>query len=234
MKAPRLNVLITGSAGVIGTVLTRGLPHDIRECDLPEQDARDQDALFRASAGVDAIVHLAWNARGENFRNGRISSENLQMTLAVLNAARAHGVGRVVLASSVHADTFWPPSGRLLDPHREPVPDSPYGASKVWIEAYGRHVAAASAVEVVAIRFGGVNAGDVAPDDPSELAVWLPHNDCINAAHASLTCPLPSSRYALVVAVGDNATRVHAFSSDIEWRPTKRHERPGPPDMDRA
>lgn len=96
MNAPRLNVLITGSAGVIGTVLTRGLPHDIREYELPEQDARDQDALFRASAGVDAIVHLAWNAPGENFRNGRVCSENLQMTLAVLNAARAHGVGRVV------------------------------------------------------------------------------------------------------------------------------------------
>lgn len=56
-----MNVLVTGSNGVIGTVLRDNLAHDIdiTSFDLPDFDARDYRQLLEEAKGQDAIVHLA-------------------------------------------------------------------------------------------------------------------------------------------------------------------------------
>jgi uronate dehydrogenase len=216
------SVLVTGGAGRIGTVLRRGWKGPLTAFDLPDGDARDRAALIRAAAGHDAIVHLAAVLERENHINNEFWPDNQVMTVNALEAAVAAGVPRVVLASSVHTDRWWPPAadGRLLDPTHEPVPTSPYGASKVFMEALGRHFAAARGVEVVAVRFGGVNPRDRRPDDPLERAAWLPHADCLALVHAAVADPLPAGRrYALVVGVGDGPHRVHDYGPDPLWRP---------------
>ena len=152
-------VAVTGMKGVIGTVIAGGLPGwEIRGVDLPECDVRDYDQVLAALRGAHAVVHLAWNTT-ENFLSGALEPDNHLMTHNVYAAARAAGVGRVVAASSVHADRYWPQRGGLRRIDDLPIPDSPYGASKVFVEALGRY-AAQLGTEVVCIRFGGVNSAD--------------------------------------------------------------------------
>ncbi len=211
-------ILVSGAAGAIGQVIERGWPADsFRGFDLPAGDARDRAALISAAAGCAALVHLAWDTKAENFRNGRLAPDNLAMTLNALEAAAAAGVPRVVLASSVHADGFWPPPPSPLDPARTPVPDSPYGASKVFMEALGRHFAAARGLEVVAVRFGGVNTADAEPAEGSERAVWLPHRDCLDLVRTAALTPLGQERFRLVVGVGDGPHRVHDYGASPLW-----------------
>ncbi len=184
--------------------------------DLPGGDVHDAAALAAAARGHDAIVHLAWDAT-EDYDSGTISPENLAMALGALEAACAAGVGRVVLASSVHADAWWPPGEELLDPATTPMPTSPYGASKVAIEALARHFAAHRGLETVAIRFGGVTADDARPAEPEHLAVWLPHKAVVDLVRAAASAPLGPGRHALVVGVGDHRHRVHAYGEDAIW-----------------
>lgn len=211
--------LVTGAGGVIGTVLRAGLDRELTPYELPENDARDERRLGRALEGSQAAIHLAWDTSAED-QLGGFAPDNILMALTFLEASADAGLERVVLASSVHADTFSPLCpGTLIDVRRTPTPDSPYGASKLWMEAYGRHIAATRDLEVLAIRFGGVNPSDTPPPDPVERAVWLPHRDCVSLVAAALTQPLRSGRFALVYGVGANPSRVHAYSDDLPWRP---------------
>lgn len=167
-------------------------------------------------------MHLAWDARKESHHNGRFAPENLVMAQNALEAAVAAGVPRVILASSVHADTFWPPPDARLEPDHTPIPASPYGASKVFMEALGRHFAAHRGLEVVAIRFGGVTPDDVRPEDPAERPAWLPHEDCVSLVDAALSEPLRAGPFALAVGVGDWPDRVHEYSDELARRPRRR------------
>jgi uronate dehydrogenase len=212
------SILVTGGDGTIGRALAERWPKSrLRSWDLPEHDVRDRAALTEAACGHDAIVHLAWDIGSENYDTGTIGPANLAMTLDALEAACAAGVPRILVASSVHADAWWPPSQAPLDPARTPVPTSPYGASKVAVEALARHFAAHRALETVAIRFGAVALGNVAPDAAEHRAVWLPHKDCVRLVRTAATAPLGPERHALVVGVGDHAQRVHAYGDGAIW-----------------
>lgn len=200
---------------------------ELRLADLPETDLRDPALAREAVAGCEKVVHLAWNIRAEEFRSGGYSSENALMVFNMLSAAVDGGVRRFVFASSVHAHAFAPAPAPLAElPHtilgaeaeRAPVPDSPYGASKLFGEAMCRW-AAISGLETVAIRFGGVNAHDTPPaKDPDERKVWLSHRDCAAAVEAALDRKLEHGSTAFV-AVSDNAGRVHSFENAFGWVP---------------
>ncbi|RLE40052.1 epimerase, partial [Candidatus Woesearchaeota archaeon] len=149
-----MKALVTGGAGFIGSNIVRLLIAEGYEvtvlenllsgyrCNLDpfpqvrfiEGDVRDVAAVNQAVAGVEAIFHLA--ASVENTRSIEHPIEDTEInilgTLQILEAARRHGVQKVVFSSS--AGIF----GELKTlPIREdhPVePDSPYGASKLAAE----------------------------------------------------------------------------------------------------
>lgn len=210
---------MTGAAGRIGRLLAQGWPGRLDGFDLPERDARDADALARAARGHDAIVHLAWNTWDEQWDTGTLAPENPEMALNALEAACAAGVPRVVLASSVHVRAWWPPRSAPIEPDDPPEPTGPYGASKVMVEALGRHFAAHRGLEVAAVRFGGVAERDGPIDDEMHRAVWLPHDDCRALVHAAVTAPLGAARFRVAVGVGDHPWRVHDYGPDPVWRP---------------
>ena len=103
-------VAITGARGVIGTVLmarladrhtlipvTRGEP-------LPGgrvADLADEDALVRAFAGCDGVVHLA-GASAVDSSWPQVHDANIVGTYNVFEACRRAGVRRVVFASTNH------------------------------------------------------------------------------------------------------------------------------------
>jgi uronate dehydrogenase len=216
-----VKVLITGSAGRIGQVLVRGLAHDVTEFDLPECDARSLEHLTEAAMGHDALVHLAWNTTSENFANDNVDFDNALMAFNAYRASERTQVRRVVVASSVHADAPNGQSEGLLVASALPTPDSPYGASKVFVEALGRHFADRG-LEVVVVRFGGVDRhvserdfGNGTGPSPE----WLSHADCVALVDACLTAPVVPGRYAAFYGVSDNRGRVHDIANPFGWVP---------------
>jgi UDP-glucose 4-epimerase len=152
-----VKVVVTGGAGFIGANLCARLVADPSvsevvafddlstghrdnltgvDAELVESSILDGEALDRAVAGADAIVHLA--ARGSVPRSlldpERTNEINATGTLRVLEAARRSDDPLVVLASSSSVYGANP----TLPKHEGLVaqPMSPYAASKLAAEAY--------------------------------------------------------------------------------------------------
>lgn len=215
-------VLITGNDGVIGSVLQANLPHETTDFDLPEDDAEKYKDLYEKARGHDALVHLAWDFESDGWLAERLNPDNTLISFNVYQAAVDAGVKRVIVASSVHADKFThhDPASGLLQPYSLPLPDSPYGAGKCLLEALGRYYADAKGLEVICIRFGGVNREDIPPNSPySERQVWFSHRDCANLVKACLDAPKVPNNYAIIYGVSNNKGRLHDLSNPFGWQP---------------
>ena len=215
-------VLIVGSEGVIGTVLRDGLPHETTDFDLPEFDAEKYKHLYERAKGHDAIVHLAWDFESDGWLAENLNPDNTLISFNVFQAAVDAGVKRVIVASSVHADKFHDhdPAKGLLQPYALPLPDSPYGAGKCMMEALGRYYADAKGLEVICIRFGGVNRDNTPPESPySERQVWFSHRDCAELVKKCIEEQSVPSNYAIVYGVSDNADRLHDYTNPFGWLP---------------
>lgn len=216
-------VLVTGSNGTLGNVLKAGLAHNVTDFDLPEKNVENYEQLVEHAKEHDAIIHLAWNFEGDGWLAENLNPGNTQMSFNVFQAAIDADVKRVIVASSVHADKF---AGRdtaalgLLKPFDLPLPDSPYGAGKCMLEALGRYYADAKGLEVVCIRFGGVNKLDTPPQSPySERQVWFSHRDCINLINSCLNAESVPYNYTIVYGVSDNKDRLQDITNPFGWQP---------------
>lgn len=164
------NVLVTGSAGLLGRHVVRELAGrcDVAGFDqktapeaIPQSvgDVTDLAAVRAACAGKDAVVHVAaipniWSGPGE-----RIMTVNVTGTWNVLQAAEDAGVRRVVLCSSDSVAGFTVMSGAMLAPDYAPVDaahplraSDPYALSKVLGERLGRAYVERGKLEVLALR----------------------------------------------------------------------------------
>ena len=185
----RPTLLITGGFGVVGRLLTPALREhynvliaDRSDCaDFPG-DLTDPALAREAIEGVDAILHLAANAKPTG--SWQDAAANVAMTATVLDAAERRGVRKIVQASSVHAsglnfrDDQYP-----LDPLGAPRPCCPYGASKVASEALGQIYAQRTGASVISIRLGHVGW----PLTERECAAtWLSNRDGTSLMLAAL------------------------------------------------
>jgi UDP-glucuronate 4-epimerase len=133
---------------------------------LLEGDVLDGGALAEALADrCDAVVHLAARpgVRPSLEEPAAYAQINVTGTVAVLDAARRHGVGHVVVASSSSV------YGRSPDtPFREQesrlMPASPYGASKLAAEQFCSTWSELFAVPVTCLRFFTVYGPRQRPD----------------------------------------------------------------------
>jgi nucleoside-diphosphate-sugar epimerase len=218
-----MKVLVTGSGGTIGAALRRGLPqHDITEFDLPHYDVKNREQLIEMAKGHDVIIHLAWDFNNDGWLGENLNPANVLMTHNVYEAATLAGVKRVIMASSVHADRFTRQRGKNepLRPFDLPLPDSPYGASKVLMESLGRYYADSKGLEIVCIRFGSVTKDDT-PDDKllSERRVWLSHRDCVELVRLSLDVKSIPLNYSITYGVSANQGLIHDLSNPFGWHP---------------
>ena len=197
-----MNILITGMSGLIGGLARRRLEPDARLSALnrrvvegvatTQADLADLEAIRPAFEGVDVVVHLAAKA-GESFTWQELLQTNIVGTRNVLTAAQDAGCKRVIFASSgatvsgweqeepykalvegryADAPTDWP----MIRPDMATRPSGVYGATKVWGEAICRHFADTSALSVLCLRIGYVNAAN-RPSLPRHFAVWCSHRD---------------------------------------------------------
>jgi uronate dehydrogenase len=205
-------VLVTGAAGGIGTrlrQLLRGLYPNIRLSDLKQPADLAADETFvaadlanmaeveRVVAGVDGIVHLGGFSVEGPWET--ILQSNIIGCYNLFEAARRHGVERVVFASSNHAVGFYPRQRKIgVD---EPVrPDSRYGVSKAFGEALAALYAYKHGLKVTSIRIG--NFGDV-PVDRRRLSIWLAPQDLLQLIRIGLEHP--DIRCEIFYGASDNA-----------------------------
>src|SRR3979411_489400 len=98
-----VRIAVTGAAGTIGKPLCADLErdHDVVRIDLHDADVvadvRDIDALERAFAGCETVIHLAGvvsvDASWED-----VAGPNIGGTYAAFEAARRAGAKRVIFA----------------------------------------------------------------------------------------------------------------------------------------
>ena len=164
------NVLVTGSAGLLGRHVVRELASRCKVSGFDQKRApeevpqalgtvTDLDLVREACAGKDAVVHIAalpniWSGPGD-----RIMTVNVTGTWNVLQAAEDAGVRRVVLCSSDSVAGFTVMSGAMLPPEYAPVDaahplhaSDPYALSKVLGERIGRSFVERGKLEVIALR----------------------------------------------------------------------------------
>jgi NADP-dependent aldehyde dehydrogenase len=199
-----MRILITGAAGRLGRYLRERLPrsyYDLRLLDVapiaePAGDAGDAgddvvlasitdlDALTAAAQDMDAIVHLAGIATEAGWRD--LLEVNIDGTRNVLEAARANGIDRVVLASSNHAAGYHLRAAEPLPADLPPRPDTYYGVSKAALEALGSLYADRFGMSVASLRIG--TCAD-RPQDARALATWLSPDDFVRLVEACLRAP---------------------------------------------
>ncbi|HEX3792586.1 MAG TPA: NAD(P)-dependent oxidoreductase [Pseudonocardiaceae bacterium] len=218
-------ILITGAAGGVGRLMRPRLRRPDRVLRLLDITApapaepgerveistgsiTDPAVIGRACADVDAIIHLGGLSREDTFEN--ILAVNVAGTHRVLEAARAAGVSRVVLASSNHAAGF-----RLLTEagtdglpaDSSPRPDTYYGFSKAAIEALGSLYQSRFGLDVICVRIGTLFEE---PIDARALSTWLSPDDGARLFEACLSAPSPGFR--IIWGVSDNTRRVASLA----------------------
>ena len=179
-------MLLTGAGGSVGQQLLPGLDgYELRLLDREAPDAppgaevvtgelTDRDLLARAVEGVDAVVHLAGDPRPDAEWDD-LEGSNVDGFVALLGAAREHGVARVVYASSVHAMGRYDAGGRVpIDATWAPAPCCPYGATKAFDEAIASVYAHRQGVSTIGLRLG---ATVPEPTQRSQLGGWLGPQD---------------------------------------------------------
>src|SRR5690349_7809415 len=203
-------VLITGAAGDVGSHLRRELAgrYRLRLSDLkPIADLGSGEEFVRADIasmrdvesivnGADAIVHLGgfsvegpWDA---------ILQANIIGFYNVLEAARAAGVKRFLVATSNHAVGFYR-RDETIDHRVYPKPDSRYGVSKVFNEAMASLYADKYGMQMYMIRIGNVNPK---PIDKRRLSIWISPRDI--AQLVSIGIDKPGIKFEIVYGISRN------------------------------
>ena len=149
-----MRVLVTGGAGFIGSnvverlmaqghqpVVLDNLSSGFRENLVPgvpfmAGDVRDRDAVEQAIAGCGVVLHLAASVGNTRSIEHPVTDSEINVlgTLTVLEAARAHGIGRIVFSSS--AGIFGELKTLPIAEDHPQDPDSPYGVSKLAAEKH--------------------------------------------------------------------------------------------------
>ena len=232
-----MKILITGISGLIGSVLRTRIGKTGRYAisgidakpledeplvNFTLADCYDYDAIAPAFQYQDAVVHLAANAPVQTPWED-VLRNNIASTHNVYEAARKHGVKRIVFASSNHAVGNFEldepynsiglgdyslinndPTNITQIDHNAPIrPDSDYGVSKAFGEATGRYYNEHFGLEVVCLRIGSV-VPENRPTNIRAYATWLSHRDLAHLVDRCLTVDL---NFEIFYGVSNNRWR---------------------------
>jgi uronate dehydrogenase len=229
---PPKRVIITGSQGSLGKILQKGLRGSFTllcidkiigdnktfiTLDLVTEYKKFKKLLKKK----DVIIHLARDIF-EDYPNENIVPENKTMTENVYRAAVEAGVSRVVIASSVHADDYSnTAAGKYMAVQSESCPDTPYGATKNYIEHLGRFYSKKYGLEVVCIRLGGVNKDNKILFEEDQLydKVILYKEDFIELMEMCVRVKKIPKKFATFYAVSNTRGRIHSLDNFLNWQP---------------
>jgi nucleoside-diphosphate-sugar epimerase len=200
-----MRVLLTGACGLIGGATAQlgagehefvGLDIDpaVEKAGGVRASVEDRDALLRAAEGCDAILHtaalhghFAYTATAEQYiRTNVVGTQN------VFEAALAHGIRRVVVASSLTVNVGLAglgPEPRIIDEDSAPLPDHMYPVTKLMAEDLGHYHARVNDLEVVQLRYSYVRPNVMANNGLGLLGRAIGAEDVARANLLSLTRP---------------------------------------------
>lgn len=224
-------IVITGSRGSLGQILKNelhgvfDLVHIDKKPDSEETivlDIANDYKKFRDTLkSKDIIIHLAWDTL-EDFPSENIVQQNKIMAENVYRAAVEKNISRVIVASSVHSNDYSKvPTGTYLSPKSECWPDAPYGATKIYIEHLGRYYSSKHGLEVICIRFGGVNERNEIRfnEDPLYDKVLLYKEDFVDLMRMCIKVEKVPDNFAVFYAVSNVRGRVHTLNNFLGWKP---------------
>ncbi len=187
-----MRILITGGAGFIGSHLANFLysqGHYVRVLDDmtsgdPDQlhsdiyvkrgDVRDVPTLWSLLQGVDVVYHLAAlvSVPASILYPRDYNDVNVGGTVALLEACRDVGVGRVVLASS--ATIYGEQPTQPVSEGALPAPAAPYAVTKMAAEQYLFTMGALVGFEAVSLRiFNAYGPGQPLPPTHGPVIPYL-------------------------------------------------------------
>ncbi|MDE1169287.1 MAG: NAD(P)-dependent oxidoreductase [Pseudomonas sp.] len=211
---PFNRLLLTGAAGGLGKVLRESLQpcakvirlsdiadiapatserEEVQVCDLS-----DKQAVHHLVEGVDAIVHFGGVSVERPFEE--ILGANISGVFHIYEAARRHGVKRVIFASSNHVIGFYKQDQRI-DAQAPRRPDSYYGLSKSYGEDMASFYFDRYGIETVSIRIG---SSFPEPQNRRMLASWLSFGDLTQLIEKALFTP--DVGHTIVYGASNNTT----------------------------
>jgi NAD(P)-dependent dehydrogenase (short-subunit alcohol dehydrogenase family) len=217
-EEPR-TVLITGACGNIGRKLRAAwadaydlvLIDAVSSPDDPEVIAADltllDDDWITHFHGVDTVVHLAANSN-ELALWEELIGPNLDALANVFHAAALAGVERIVFASSSHVmGDYQTLREGPITVEMKPMPDGPYGVTKLVGERLGRSLARAFDLTFIAIRLGWIQEGKNRPETlPHDWArqMWLSNADLIQLFDCAVEAEIEDRSFVLVNGMSRN------------------------------
>ena len=212
-------VLITGACGNIGRKLRTAwadvydlvLIDEAAPPDDPDVIAADlcvlDDDWITHFHGVDTVVHLAANA-DELAPWEELIGPNLDALANVFHAAALAGVERVIFASSNHVMGDYQTLGEgPISVDMKPMPDGPYGVTKLVGERLGRSLARAFDLTFIALRLGWIQEGKNRPETlPNDWArqMWLSNADLIQLFDCAVEAEIEDRSFVLVNGMSRN------------------------------
>ena len=205
-------ILLTGAAGGLGQALRTRLKANCDVLRLSDRtdfgaagdgeevvlaDLADAQAVNTMVQGVNAIVHLGGVSVEGAF--APILQANILGVYNLYEAARLHGVKRVVFASSNHVTGFYRQS-ETIDATHPARPDSLYGVSKAFGEDLSRFYFDRYGIETACVRIG---SSFPEPRDRRMLATWMSFDDLHRLITACLTTPVLG--HSIIFGMSDNA-----------------------------
>jgi len=232
-EIPMTVIALTGAAGRLGghlraplaarasRLISTDIADDIGALASNETyvkaDLGDMDQIGPVLEGVDIVVHFGAIPDEAPFEE--MLGPNFVGAYNIWEAARRHGVRRVVYASSIHAVGMHPRTTAIgVDaPH---YPDTFYGLSKCFTENLGRLYWEKKGIEAVCLRI----ASCAPVGNERALGTWLSYPDLIQLVTRSIDSPVVGFTVVYGVSNNDRCPMDNSGASFLGYRPTDNAE----------
>jgi nucleoside-diphosphate-sugar epimerase len=234
-----MKIFLTGAGGALGRAIRRvaGKQHQFVLFDISDAivadggiqgSVADEQAVLRAAAGCDCIIHTAamhgpWK---DKVTNAECLQTNILGAEYLFQAALKHGIRRLVFSSTmeVYVGFDWRGYGSaILNESLPPRPNWIYPTSKLMVEQLGKMYATAHGLEVVQLRYMAFGDQPLSELGLSLLCRYLTADDVARANLLAATRPGLRDE-ALNIGPDTPLTQSDIFDAAIDpWPVLERH-----------
>lgn len=221
-------ILITGAAGNIGGKLIYALKDKFDLVLLDRKENKDENIIHadfsiydvnwtKHFSDVSTVLHLAGNPH-EDAEWEELFSDNIAAVLNICHACVEKGVERLVFASSCHTMAGYMNTDiKLITAVLKPLPDCPYGTSKVIGEGICRSFSERSSLSVICLRIGWVPRSDKKPNSESSRwrrSLWLSNRDLSQIFERAILAG--DIKFEILYAMSNNKEMVWDLETSIK------------------
>jgi nucleoside-diphosphate-sugar epimerase len=222
--AANATIVITVAQGNLGGKLAKALrsSYDLRCLDLlggggcvAADLAVYDDSWAELFSGADTVLHFAAESQ-PTAPWARVHRTNIVATSNVLRACRAHGVRRIIFASTNQIMGGYRFTGDVVTTDIPPTPLNPYAVSKLFSEEAGRAFASETGISFIALRIGNIQPGENVPRPGMGIGLWgqqmwLSNRDFVDGVRAAIAAA--DVPFAVVNLVSNN----HGMRWDLTY-----------------